>query len=253
MIRSILGKVCRVCTLIIALYIPLTATAATLLQLNFDTTILETWGPSPLDIDDDVQAALQISSSDFYMSGTDTQDIFGTPVSFQWDIYQGPNIWGWATGPSWSQANPGFAIAVSVLNNYLLPAGSMDDIPGYATTSMFPNLPSDGDVIDAILISVFSNDLLTSSQEKSFNTVMLYDAADGVVTGQGVGGINASKWLTDIIYGELFIFADNAYTEETIWEATGPIGASPVPIPAAAWLFGSGLLGLLGITRKRLT
>lgn len=27
--------------------------------------------------------------------------------------------------------------------------------------------------------------------------------------------------------------------------------ASPVPVPAAAWLFGSGLLGLLGISRKR--
>jgi len=27
---------------------------------------------------------------------------------------------------------------------------------------------------------------------------------------------------------------------------------APVPIPAAAWLFGSGLLGLIGISRRRL-
>ncbi|WP_424206600.1 CHRD domain-containing protein [Sulfuricaulis sp.] len=26
---------------------------------------------------------------------------------------------------------------------------------------------------------------------------------------------------------------------------------APVPIPAAAWLFGSGLLGLMGIARQR--
>jgi hypothetical protein len=29
------------------------------------------------------------------------------------------------------------------------------------------------------------------------------------------------------------------------------VGASPVPVPAAAWLLGSGLVGLIGIRRKR--
>jgi hypothetical protein len=32
---------------------------------------------------------------------------------------------------------------------------------------------------------------------------------------------------------------------------TGDVGASVVPVPAAAWLFGSGLLGLIGVSRKR--
>jgi hypothetical protein len=27
--------------------------------------------------------------------------------------------------------------------------------------------------------------------------------------------------------------------------------ASPVPVPAAAWLFGSGLLGLVGVARRK--
>lgn len=31
----------------------------------------------------------------------------------------------------------------------------------------------------------------------------------------------------------------------------GDVGASAVPVPAAAWLFGSGLLGLVGMSRKR--
>jgi hypothetical protein len=30
-----------------------------------------------------------------------------------------------------------------------------------------------------------------------------------------------------------------------------PALTSPVPVPAAAWLFGSGLLGLVGIARRR--
>ncbi|MGI9320139.1 MAG: VPLPA-CTERM sorting domain-containing protein [Thiogranum sp.] len=28
-------------------------------------------------------------------------------------------------------------------------------------------------------------------------------------------------------------------------------GGTPVPLPAAVWLFGSGLLGLFGIARRR--
>lgn len=29
------------------------------------------------------------------------------------------------------------------------------------------------------------------------------------------------------------------------------MGFSPVPLPAAAWLFGSGLLGLIGVARRK--
>lgn len=32
---------------------------------------------------------------------------------------------------------------------------------------------------------------------------------------------------------------------------TGIVGPLPVPVPAAVWLFGSGLLGLLGVSRRR--
>lgn len=35
------------------------------------------------------------------------------------------------------------------------------------------------------------------------------------------------------------------------WTITGNASASAVPVPAAAWLFGSGLLGLVGIARRR--
>jgi hypothetical protein len=37
----------------------------------------------------------------------------------------------------------------------------------------------------------------------------------------------------------------------TLLQFTGASGGSTVPLPAAAWLFGSGLLGLLGIGRRR--
>ena len=43
------------------------------------------------------------------------------------------------------------------------------------------------------------------------------------------------------------VFADAG----ALGTASGPLTYSPVPVPAAAWLFGSGLLGLAGIGRSR--
>ena len=42
---------------------------------------------------------------------------------------------------------------------------------------------------------------------------------------------------------------DNPTTVYAIWEEAG--GVSPVPVPAAAWLFGSGLLGLVSVARRK--
>ena len=48
--------------------------------------------------------------------------------------------------------------------------------------------------------------------------------------------------------------ADNKFDPYVLfaWAVhSGDIGAAIVPIPAAVWLFGSGLLGLMGIARRR--
>ena len=44
-------------------------------------------------------------------------------------------------------------------------------------------------------------------------------------------------------------FAGVAYR----FDLTGTIGTSAVPVPAAVWLFGSGLLGLVGVARRKKT
>ena len=42
-------------------------------------------------------------------------------------------------------------------------------------------------------------------------------------------------------------FSDNAIATATVTTMT----VNPVPIPAAVWLFGSGLIGLIGIARRK--
>jgi len=47
------------------------------------------------------------------------------------------------------------------------------------------------------------------------------------------------------------IQADSGSTGNTFNDGTGSWNVSPVPVPAAVWLFGSGLLGLIGIARRK--
>ena len=56
-----------------------------------------------------------------------------------------------------------------------------------------------------------------------------------------------------VFSGLLFVFAPfEAFDIDWVWGSDAPrVGVSAIPIPAAAWLFGSGLLGMIGIARRK--
>ena len=60
---------------------------------------------------------------------------------------------------------------------------------------------------------------------------------------------NNEGFQASIHYG-LFTLTDNS-AGETVYTATGTTGFATTPIPGAVWLFGTGLLGLLGIGYSR--
>lgn len=68
-------------------------------------------------------------------------------------------------------------------------------------------------------------------------------------------GIGASESLYLLTGSNSLINAVESYTlgaSDLTLSANGTLAtASPVPIPAAVWLFGSGLLGLIGVGRRR--
>ncbi len=70
----------------------------------------------------------------------------------------------------------------------------------------------------------------------------LQDAGAGTWTGVLVsaGNVNGQYWAG---------FNNTLYTEQ--FNVTITADAPVIPIPAAAWLFGSGLLGLVGVARRR--
>ena len=63
----------------------------------------------------------------------------------------------------------------------------------------------------------------------------------------GVGGSNSALLLSEPV---LFPWASAGFAINPTFVA-GDVAIAAVPVPAAVWLFGSGLLGLLGVARKK--
>ena len=61
----------------------------------------------------------------------------------------------------------------------------------------------------------------------------------------GFTGSATTGALTSYILGSATWAADGSLT------ITGNGTSAPVPLPAAVWLFGSGLMGLVGVSRRR--
>jgi hypothetical protein len=59
-------------------------------------------------------------------------------------------------------------------------------------------------------------------------------------------------FVTDVAFTDVLLTAGTQIgSAETFYLDNMAYSSSPVPVPAAVWLFGSGLLGLLGVRRKK--
>lgn len=236
---------------VVLLSIPLSAFSATQINIDFDTVIEEATGtsypPHRLHKGNTVTGSFKVDANDFLGSANEQIDFLGGQ-NLTVEVYQGPVSFGSAlSNAGWSFSSNDVGLAT--IDNYQLVAGDLDDIPGYVTPQMYPNLPQVGDVIDMVFLVAFGPGPFVTLERK-IGLGLLYDSVDGVVTGTGLSAIDDSKLISAANYGE-FLAEDTFFSGSTHWDAVGSVAASPVPVPAAVWIFGSGLLGLIGIARGK--
>lgn len=248
-----LAKACCALCFSVALYTP-ASVAAPIVAIDFDSVIIDVEGPSPLNTDSLVHGHIEVDSDD--QVGSYTQPFF---AEYQYFGSLG-NTHGVAhdtSGSSWSQG-PDNSVSVRLTNNYTIQPGELDDLPSFVDPLTAPEV---GDVVDMVEFQVQQR-IGSTDEYFLFDILFVFnaDTGDDIVTGLGMGDVDFSR-LYEAFYMEFNAehwLDDGSEDGFTYWEAIGPVTdlnvvASPVPVPAAVWLFGSGLLGLIGFSKKRLS
>ncbi len=126
---------------------------------------------------------------------------------------------------------------------------------GGAVLYNFPDQPFSltSDTTGSGTLSVGNGSILAAT----FSNLSLVDLGGGATFSADLtytGGSMATANMTGGIEGSFFnatgsIALGNAFTADNLIAKIGKV--QTVPIPAAVWLFGSGLLGLLGIAKRK--
>jgi hypothetical protein len=110
----------------------------------------------------------------------------------------------------------------------------------FATSSQFGSVTLDGDNYNNAIISI--DELLDCPYEEiAIRLYQIDDIAANGGTTAGTGTFRVADYTDKSV--DPYIYYDIVIT--------GECAPCPVPVPAAAWLLGSGLLGLVGLKRKR--
>ena len=100
---------------------------------------------------------------------------------------------------------------------------------------------------------IYGTQMFPLSPDSGFSTNTL---TQGGSCSAAVGSSSACY----VLRWEHFINPQAGFSGDTVWQIEGIAnldgnvdlsGAPAVPIPAAVWLFGSGLLGLVGVARRK--
>lgn len=120
--------------------------------------------------------------------------------------------------------------------------GSTGDVAAFVSPGDLAS--SIGGPINLASLAPVSGLFIIGGFQLDLSTLSIIDQTSSALTLQGSGALAGNGFdVTAVDWS----FSANA--SATNWSMT--VSPTPVPVPAAVWLFGSGLLGLVGIARRR--
>ena len=133
--------------------------------------------------------------------------------------------------------------SLSVENDFSLSASDAVFLNGVLGSSLF----SSGDVLDGINIE---GDTITADDTR-IEIGLSYIFAGDTFLDDSLSNYPFNP--DDVLLGLFFIFEENDITGEAIYSAVGGLdpAPNPVPVPAAVWLFGTALIGLVGFGKRK--
>lgn len=138
----------------------------------------------------------------------------------------------------------GLSLAIFNDSEAVTPGMQINTSTGLLTVAMTNGAFVDGGVID-FLGSVGTGGVYQASNQ---STILNLDTInDNFIVGMSNDG--GTTWWSDT--GATFDPANSATLSFNIGSDTFVVDVQAVPVPAAIWLFGTGLLGLVGVARRR--
>lgn len=198
-------------------------------------------------------AMLSVVATPQETSGPFRHNVFHTPTNTS----GGGTIDAWFnlgnSGGFWDTLTGAFIIAVDLFSNSNL-TGSLGSATGTGTLSSAEFNGNDGGLIGTI-----AWDFDVTAEGNSFTDVTMSFIDNNYVTSSAGHTANSTSGDFLTLWGadgydantDGFILNDMSRGVDLVVKFDEMIPPSGIPIPASVWLFGSGLLGLVGIARRR--
>jgi hypothetical protein len=178
-----------------------------------------------------------------------------TSLASGWGMSSDPgfNSFGFdVTGPGPGITAFGTAVADADLNTFVTA-----NVADAGFTLSFNGLTNHSGV-DLVLFEIGAPEAITVKIGTSMDTltgVFTGDTISGSAAGDGQQGVNNNLNLIAIDLDDFGVGPGASVSSIVLGLPNGgadfALGAAVVPVPAAVWMFGSGLIGLVGVARRR--
>ena len=177
--------------------------------------------------------------------------IFVTPTNFKAEaIDNGGTVITSGTGTVQIIAKPGYvldAINFRELGDYKMVGGNGTSVDVDPWLRVFEWADPLFGQEDSMTVPVTGNLTIADSNLHDWSAAGSFDLTTPAWDGKDHVGLTLQNTLTAIST----VAGESALIQKKAIGAGIEVTTSPVPVPAAVWLFGSGLLGLVGVARRR--